>query len=156
MRVVTGVMCDGLDSECCDSSTIKTLFQMAAGGDNLPRNFSWVVPGKIAGCACPRSELELMAMVRVGVTHLVTLSTDTPPPPAVSGIPGMKSSVLPIREFRGPKVHELSNFIKLVTKELSSGGQVAVHCRMGRGRTGTMLAAYLMSFQELGAVEVQY
>ena len=104
---------------------------MSARGDNLPKNFSWVVPGKIAGCGCPRSELELMALVGQGVTHLVTLSTDTPPPIAIKSIHKLQNSVIPIKEFKGPRVQEMIDFSKLVSMELSNGGSVAVHCKMG-------------------------
>eukprot|EP00090_Calanus_glacialis_P038239 TRINITY_DN66824_c0_g1_i1.p1 TRINITY_DN66824_c0_g1~~TRINITY_DN66824_c0_g1_i1.p1 ORF type:complete len:207 (-),score=63.06 TRINITY_DN66824_c0_g1_i1:486-1043(-) len=126
---------------------------MPAGGDNLPRNFSWVVPGKVAGCACPSSERELVCLVGLGVTHLVTLSMDTPPPAAIRGIRGLRSTVIPIKEFRGPRVDELIKFNELVSKELGDRGQVAVHCRMGRGRTGTVLAAYMMAQDGLSALE---
>ena len=94
---------------------------MPAGGDNLPRNFSWVVPGKIAGCVCPSSERELVCLVGLGVTHLVTLSTDTPPPAAINAIWGLRSTVIYIKEFRGPKVDELVKFTELVSKELGNG-----------------------------------
>ena len=112
------------------------------GGDNLPRNFSWILPGLVAGCACPGSERELLALVGVGVTHLVTLSTDTPPSQAISGIRKLKSTVIAIREFKGPDVDEMIKFNNLVSKELSEEGKVVVHCRMGRGRTSTVLLYY--------------
>ena len=51
-------------------------------------------------------------------------------------------------------MEEFINFIELVSKELCAGGQVAVHCRMGRGRTGTMLASYIMKTEGLGAIQV--
>jgi len=126
---------------------------MPAGGDNLPRNFSWVLTGKLAGCGAPASEKELLALVQLGVSHLVTLSMDTPPPSAICGVKKIKSSVISIQEFKGPKVEEFINFIELVSKELCAGGQVAVHCRMGRGRTGTMLASYIMKTEGLGAIQ---
>ena len=125
------------------------------GGDNLPRNFSWIMPGLLAGCACPGSERELLALMGAGVTHLVTLSTDTPPSQAISGIRKLKSTVIAIKEFKGPKVEEMIKFNDLVSKELSEGGKVAVHCRMGRGRTGTMLASFIMTREGLGAQEVK-
>ena len=119
----------------------------------MPQNFSWVVPGKIAGCGCPRSELELTALVGLGVTHLVTLSIDAPPPIAIKSIHKLQNSVIPIKEFKGPRLQEMIDFSKLVSMELSNGGSVAVHCRMGRGRTGTMLAAWFMSAEGVGAAE---
>ena len=46
------------------------------------------------------------------------------------------------------------DFVELVKKEISDGGKIAVHCRMGNGRTGTMLAALLMQTEEISANEV--
>ena len=34
---------------------------------------------------------------------------------------------------------ELESILNCIEKEISSGGKVAIHCRMGRGRTGTLL-----------------
>ena len=125
------------------------------GGDNLPRNFSWILPGLVAGCACPGSERELLALVGVGVTHLVTLSTDTPPSQAICGMRKLKSTVIAVKEFKGPEVHQMIKFNDLVSKELLEGGKVAVHCRMGRGRTGTMLATTIMTREGVDAQEVK-
>ena len=46
-------------------------------------------------------------------------------------------------------------FNDLVSKELLEGGKVAVHCRMGRGRTGTMLATTIMTREGVDAEEVK-
>ena len=100
---------------------------MPAGGDNLPRNFSWLVPGQIAGCAAPQSELELRGLVEIGITHLVTLSTDAPPPVSIAGMRDLRNTVIPAKEFRGPQVTELIKWSKVVIKELNVGGKLAVH-----------------------------
>ena len=47
-----------------------------------------------------------------------------------------------IREFKGINVDEMIKFNNLVSKELSEEGKVVVHCRMGRGRTSTVLLFY--------------
>ena len=60
-----------------------------------------------------------------------------------------------IREFKGINVDEMIKFNNLVSKELSEEGKVVVHCRMGRGRTGTMLASFIMIKEGLGAEEVK-
>ncbi len=56
----------------------------------LPRNFSWLVAGEVAGCACPSSEAELRGLVEAGVRHLVTLSyADSPPPACTAALPNL-------------------------------------------------------------------
>ena len=42
-------------------------------------------------------------------------------------------------------------FISLCEKELSKGRAVAVHCRAGLGRTGTLIGLYLMAKYDVDA-----
>jgi hypothetical protein len=67
----------------------------------LPRNFSWLVAGEVAGCACPSSEAELRGLVDAGVRHLVTLSyADSPPPACTATLLDLAWTSLPIAEFQ--------------------------------------------------------
>ena len=43
--------------------------------------------------------------------------------------------------------------MSIVDRETNVGGRVAIHCAMGCGRTGTMLACYLVNKQGLSADE---
>ena len=43
------------------------------------------------------------------------------PPAAINAIWGLRSTVIYIKEFRGPKVDELIKFTELVSKELGNG-----------------------------------
>ena len=43
--------------------------------------------------------------------------------------------------------------MSIVNRETGDGGCVAIHCAMGCGRTGTMLACYLMHEEGLSAEE---
>lgn len=60
-------------------------------------------------------------------------------------------------EEKGIKVHNMEypdgsnptddiivSFIELCQKEIANGGAVAVHCRAGLGRTGTLIGLYIM------------
>ena len=57
------------------------------------------------------------------------------------------------KNFRGIAVKDINKILSCIEKELEVGGRVAVHCWMGRGRTGTILAAFLMKQQGLSASE---
>ena len=119
---------------------------------SLPRNFSWLVAGKLAGCGCPASEAELRAMIAAGVRHLITLSaSDFPPPACAAAMFDLSWIPLAVPEFRGPSLENFHLFFQVC--ESAKGEGVAVHCRMGRGRTGCLLAAYLIRYDGLSAWE---
>ncbi|MDD7984885.1 dual specificity protein phosphatase family protein [Lentisphaera marina] len=51
----------------------------------------------------------------------------------------------PIVDDEAPTKEQVAEFVKFVEKTLEQGLSLAVHCKGGNGRAGTMLAAYYMS-----------
>ena len=49
---------------------------------------------------------------------------------------------------------QIQEVVSIVDRETAKGSCVAIHCAMGCGRTGTMLACYLMQQEGLSAEEV--
>ena len=118
-------------------------------GDNLPRNFSWFRLNKIAGSACPDSELELISLVGVGINHVVTLSNEKMPPSCIKSYKKLKWTWIPIPDFRGATLRDYEKFFNVV--ENGPNDSILVHCRMGNGRTGMLLAAYGMKYEGMSA-----
>ena len=108
----------------------------------VPTNFSWLEPSKVAGTSVPRSVAEMAAMVREGVAHLVSLSPDTPPP--TFPLKGLTIHCIHVKEFEAPSIDQIDEFLHICEVAKAAGEGVAVHCRGGNGRTGTMLAVYLV------------
>ena len=49
-----------------------------------------------------------------------------------------------IEDYGVPSVEELDYVVNYITRQIDKGKPVMVHCSGGRGRTGTILAAYLI------------
>jgi protein-tyrosine phosphatase len=52
---------------------------------------------------------------------------------------------LPIPDFGTPRLEELSEAVDWINREIVAEKKVLVHCLVGRGRSGTVAAAYLIS-----------
>ena len=52
---------------------------------------------------------------------------------------------LPVENFEPPTIDQIDRFVSFVDGQFDRGVNVAVHCLMGIGRTGTAIAAYRVS-----------
>ncbi|ROT66950.1 dual specificity protein phosphatase 23 [Penaeus vannamei] len=111
-----------------------------------PWNFSWVVKGEICACAWPESEANIAFLRSKGVRVLVCLSVERQP--HRSAKKHMECHVIDVEEFEDPAVEQMSEFISICEKAREEKKVMCVHCRMGRGRTGVMLACYLVRFYQ--------
>lgn len=114
----------------------------------MPGNFSFILPGKLAGSARPGmwSDLgsDLSGLARQGIRAIVTLTEDDLDAAAVRNL-GFRHLHLPIPDFRPPSLEQMREFVEFVDACLADNVAVVAHCGAGMGRTGTMLAAYLVA-----------
>jgi atypical dual specificity phosphatase len=110
---------------------------------SLPDDFNWIIPDQVGAMSLPRGE-DLAGLREAGVTLLVSLLHAHPPEEEVRRA-GLRLVRLPVEQWRAPSEEQIEDFIVEVRAELRRGGKVAVHCLGGLGRTGTLIAAYLVS-----------
>jgi len=121
-----------------------------------PRGFHWLAPGLLGGAARPglmtEIENDLEALARVKTKLLVTLTEEWQPDAALMARYGIDSLYLPIPDQFPPTLEEAREVCAIVDERLEAGEAVVYHCRAGKGRTGTMLAAQLI-WRGVGAAD---
>jgi atypical dual specificity phosphatase len=118
--------------------------------------FYWVVPGALAGCSRPGGtdrrlrapsnkdiEQDLDWLRGQGIAALLSL-TEQPVPEVLLAERGIDGLHIPIVDMQPPSADQFSEALWFIDYHCARGEPVAVHCLMGQGRTGSILAAYLI------------
>jgi atypical dual specificity phosphatase len=126
---------------------IAQLAMQAAPESLGPRGFTWIVPGKLAGTPMPgvvfEIDYDLQALKAVGISTLITLTENDLPQDALTRN-GLKNVHLSIRDREPPTVAQMTMLLMRMDTLLKAGEALAVHCLAGIGRTGTVLACWLI------------
>jgi atypical dual specificity phosphatase len=109
-------------------------------------NFSWVIDGKLAGHEAPLSKQDLVWLKQQGVFALVRLIEKNKAEVSASQIGklGMWDLHEPVPDFDVPKPDQIDRIIQFIDTAISAKRPVGVSCKFGIGRTGTILACYLV------------
>ena len=123
----------------------------------------WVIPGVLAGMPMPfvhperrmacgaalsGFDDELSGLYSAGVRAVVSL-LNIPSDAPVYESAGFKFLCLPLPDGGAPTKKQAAEFVRFVSEQRAERRPTAVHCEAGLGRTGTMLATYLISQGEL-------
>lgn len=113
-----------------------------------PQGFHWIFPGSLGGAARPGllrdTEDDLADLRTLNVKYLVCLEETRPISDDELAPYEMSAVHFPIVDMDAPSVQAMSSLCIQFDAMIASQRAVVVHCRAGLGRTGTVLAAYLI------------
>ena len=109
-----------------------------------PNEFSWIDKPFIAGMARPGALDELRWLREQGIQLLLSL-TEEPLRRDWINEAGLFAMHVPVEDLHPPSPKQIDLCLSAIAKARDQSLGVGVHCGAGLGRTGTILACYLVT-----------
>jgi atypical dual specificity phosphatase len=127
---------------------------LAARARVPPREFHWVIKGRLAGMQRPGLlgdvDDELARLAALGIAVLVSLTETAFHRDKLAEF-GIEAVHFPVPDMGVPSLADATDLCRRISAWIDGRRPTALHCRAGLGRTGTLLAATLV-YRGLDAV----
>ena len=128
------------------------LRKLRARVSDEPTGFVWVEQNKLAGSGYPASRSQLEWLLSRGIKTILTLTENQLPGQWLDGL-ALEVRHIPLRDHQAPDAVNLGEAATFVRDKVMEGKTTLVHCLAGEGRTGCVLAAYLINDRGVSADE---
>ena len=115
-----------------------------------PDKFSWLIENKLAGSGIPTSIDEVQWVIKQGVKSIVTIREESLDE---SWIKDVNYLHVLSNDMGVPEFDDLVHTVDFIHLRITNNEPVLVHCLAGMGRTGVILACYLVKHQKMSASE---
>lgn len=111
--------------------------------ESILNSLWWVIPSKLGGVRKPRSA-EMPILQSAGIRAIVSVMDDRANLDIYERLE-IPYLWLPVKGGTAPSIEQIKSLCQFIETQNNLGYAVGVHCTSGRKRTGTFLAAHLIS-----------